>query len=274
MPHWLCKVSEEILCLFQILILRCLYVIFIRYFRIDLSNFPPTISKLAFERCELVNIETLSRKSYFTQLDETLPKLEALDLTHCRWLSNHSLQSLGKSRTLLDLNLRGCVQIGETFVYTAMATRFGFRNLTKLDLRDTFVGDSEVPCFGRLPKLTHLYFGKSQESDSIENGPQPANFESSGRISDRGVISMCLSEESDRRSVLKVLAFIKTEITDRSLGKLAAVYPLETLDLTGCKHISQEALDGYKVSRPTCKLVYWNYVLSPEVDGYILSVLL
>ena len=40
--------------------------------------------------------------------------------------------------------------------------RFGFRSLEKLDLRDTSVGNSEVPCFGQLPKLTHLFFGHTR----------------------------------------------------------------------------------------------------------------
>ena len=72
---------------------------------------------------------------------------------------------------IFDLNL--------ATVYTALATRFGFRNATFIDLRDTFVGDSEVTCFGRLPMITHLYLGKTKPTVHIA---APTNSESNGKI--------------------------------------------------------------------------------------------
>ena len=54
--------------------------------------------------------------------------------------------SVCKCTELRTLNLRGCSRIGELFAYSALATRFGFRNLEKLDARDTSAGNSEVSC--------------------------------------------------------------------------------------------------------------------------------
>ena len=69
------------------------------------------------------------------------------------------IQAIGKNEKLLRANLKGCYRIGECFVYTALATRFGFRRLKWLDVRDTSIGDSEVTCFGRLPNIRHLLLG-------------------------------------------------------------------------------------------------------------------
>ena len=77
-------------------------------------------------------------RSYFKDLDLHLPQLESIDLSNSGWLSNHSLQAIGKSDKLKRVILRGCKRIGEVFVYTALATRFGFQNTTYIDLRDTF----------------------------------------------------------------------------------------------------------------------------------------
>lgn len=137
--------------------------------------------------------------------------------------------------------------------YSALATRCGFRSLASIDLRDTNVGDSEVPCFGGLPNLTHLYFGRNH---SNENEEYPPGFESNGRITDKGVISMCLSAmNSGRKSLLQVLTFINTEITDRSLDKLSAAYVLQVLDVTGCKNITKDGIKNYVTKHPKCKLI-------------------
>ena len=213
------------------------------------------MKKLGFPKCQIVNIESLTQKSYFSKLDEILPSIESLDLYQGRWLSNHSLQGMCKSPTLSRLNLQGCTQVGETFVYTALATRFGFRNVTFLDLRDTFVGDSEVPCFGRLPNLEQIHFGRTGTKELSHESSQD-HFESRGVISDHGVVSLCMSEEADKRSVIKVFSLTRTEISDKSLTKLAAVYPLKVLDITGSTKISNDAIQSYMKRRPTCSLIY------------------
>lgn len=144
--------------------------------RITIDKFPNTISIFGITNSNVINIS--DQRSYFYQMDRHLPFLESIDLSNSGWLSNHSLQAIGRCDTINRCNLVGCRRIGETFVYTALATRFGFRNTTFIDLRDTFVGDSEVTCFGRLPMITHLYLGKTNPTVHIS---APTNSESNGK---------------------------------------------------------------------------------------------
>ena len=135
-----------------------LHLIFIFLSRITISHFPKCVKKLALRNCTIVNINP--KRSYLFEIDKLFPCLQILDLENGNWLSNHSLQSISKSQSLREVNFQGCRQLGECFVYSALSTRFGFRNVKTIDLRDTHVGDSELPCFGRLPNITHLYLGK------------------------------------------------------------------------------------------------------------------
>ncbi len=122
-----------------------------------------------------------------------------------------------------------------------------------LDLRDTFVSDNEVPCFGRLPKLTHLFFGRTEKGLSLT---PPHGFESNGKITDRGVMSMCCSElEDGQKGVLSVLALLRVDITDRSLPKLAAAFALQTLDVTGCNQLTKDGIQAFVTRRPKCQFI-------------------
>ena len=131
---------------------------FFTFFSITISQFPRNIKRLALRNCSIVNISP--KRSYLFEMDKMFTSLQFLDLENGNWLSNHSLQSISKSQSLHEVNFRGCRQLGECFVYSALSTRLGFRNVSTIDLRDTHVGDSEVPCFGRLPNITHLYLGR------------------------------------------------------------------------------------------------------------------
>lgn len=128
--------------------------------RLHLGVLPRGLERLALRDSEFVNTPT--QESYFRNLELTLPRLRVLDLAGCGWVSNHSLMAICKCEQLEELNLRGCFRIGVCFVYTALACRFGFKRLRKLDLRDTSIGNSEVPAFGRLPEITHLKMGKTR----------------------------------------------------------------------------------------------------------------
>ena len=97
-------------------------------------------------------------RSYFKDLDLHLPQLESIDLSNSGWLSNHSLQAIGKSDKLKRVILRGCKRIGEVFVYTALATRFGFQNTTYIDLRDTFGNFDSVFVSYKAYKFTYTLF--------------------------------------------------------------------------------------------------------------------
>jgi len=215
------------------------------------------------------------KPSYFKDLDLHLPQLESIDLSNSGWLSNHSLQAIGKSDKLKRVILRGCKRIGEVFVYTALATRFGFQNTTYIDLRDTFgnldlfyclsykaykftyimyfsVGDSEVTCFGRLPKVTHLYFGRTSNVQMAA----PSQSESNGRITDRGVLSMCLGpiDANDSGKILN-LCLANTDVTDDCLSKLAAAFPLKVLDVRGTQ-ITGLGIESFTQKRPACEVIH------------------
>ena len=136
-------------------------VIFFQYLSYSLKSFffyavnvpclPTSPTSLSIINCEVVNVP--SNKSYFWELDKRMPSLEKLDLSYNNWLTNHSLYSLCKFKKLKEISFRGCMRIGDTACYTMIATNFGFKNVQKLDLRDTSVGDHELSCFTKLPKV-------------------------------------------------------------------------------------------------------------------------
>ena len=125
---------------------------------ITISHFPKKVKKLALRNCSIERISP--RKSYMFGSDQHFESLEVLDLQNSNWLSNHSLQAISKIKSVREVNFKGCRLIGECFVYTAISTQMGFKNVKTVDLRDTHIGDNEVPCFGHLPNITHLYLGK------------------------------------------------------------------------------------------------------------------
>ena len=83
----------------------------------------------------------------------------------------------------------------------------------------------------------------------------PEGFESNGKITDRGVISMCLSE-LDGGKLLEVLALLRSDITNRSLLKLATTFNLTKLDLRGCGNVTHEGIQSYLLHHPTCQVTY------------------
>lgn len=61
-----------------------------------------------------------------------------------------------KLPNLKKLNLRGCVSLKECVPYGSIATRFGFRKLESLDIRDTPISDSDIQCFNITTTLREL----------------------------------------------------------------------------------------------------------------------
>ena len=221
--------------------------------QITMSIIPRSIQKLSIRNCDVTNIDP--QKSYLFQLDTFLPELQYLDLTNSRWLAHHSLQAISKCSNLRELILNGCRRIGECFVYTALATRFGFRQVSRLDLRNTNVGDSEVPCFGRLPCINELYLGRTSHREE-ESTPSDHYSESNGDISDRGIISLCLSEmDAGSPGNLRTLSLLNTGVSDKCLAKLASAFPLQHLDLRGTR-VTAKGVQSYLQNRPTCDIVY------------------
>jgi hypothetical protein len=212
---------------------------------------PRSLKKLGITNCSLINVSP--SESFLFKMHLHFPSLEVLDLTSSGWLSNHSLQAICKCETLQEVVLRGCRHLGECFVYTALATRFGFRHIKSVDLRDTSIGDSEVSCFGRLPEITHLYLGRTQPGEVLP----PPGSESNGKITDRGVLSMCLSDpdELSDSGQLQTLCLSWTDVTDRCLKKLAGSFPLKKLDLRGTE-VTKLGIEEYSILRPSCEVTH------------------
>ncbi|XP_011137236.1 uncharacterized protein LOC105181875 isoform X1 [Harpegnathos saltator] len=123
--------------------------------KIQVTDFPPTIEKLSLEGCKMNYLQ--STRSYFFKMDLHMPNLSCLILSNCQWFTPHSLLVISKIPKLKELRLNSCHRLGECLAYASLATRFGFKTLEILDLRDTALGDSEVGCFSSTKTLTHLY---------------------------------------------------------------------------------------------------------------------
>ncbi|EZA58040.1 F-box/LRR-repeat protein [Ooceraea biroi] len=123
--------------------------------KIQITDFPCTIEKLSLEGCKMDYMQ--SNKSYFFKMDLHMPNLTCLILSKCDWFTPHSLLVISKIPNLKELRLNSCHRLGECVAYASLATRFGFKTLEILDLRDTSLGDSEVGCFSSTKTLTHLY---------------------------------------------------------------------------------------------------------------------
>ncbi len=214
---------------------------------------PRSMEKFSMKGCSVVNIDP--RQSYLFKMHTYFQKLKHLDLSDSSWLSNHSLQAICKSDTMESLNLQGCKRIGEIFVYTALATRFGFLGVKVLDLRDTMIGDTEVPCFGRLPEVTTLYLGRTESREAVE---VPERSESNGSITDRGVVSMCMgiAQDSTRHTKLTKLTLAWTEVSDKCLPDIAKSLPLTMLDVRGTA-VTLEAVQRYNNLRPNCRVLHF-----------------
>ena len=141
--------------------------------------------------------------------------------------------------------------MGECFVYTALATRFGFRRVTSMDLRDTSVGDSEVPCFGRLPEIRQLLLGHTSDTEFVP----PPDSEGQGVITDRGVLSMCPIRGDPHVSKLQHLSLTRTMVTEKSVEKLLKALTLVSLDITG-SNVTADGIEPLLGLRPTCQVTY------------------
>ena len=68
---------------------------------------------------------------------------------------------------------------------------------------------------------------------------------------------MCLSELEGGK-LLEVLALLQSDITNRSLMKLAAAFNLQKLDLRGCSNVTSEGIQSYLLRHPNCQVIYSN----------------
>ncbi|XP_043286047.1 uncharacterized protein [Venturia canescens] len=122
---------------------------------IQICSFPERIEKFSLKGCDLYNIT--SNRTYLFKINIHMESLTCLILSRCAWVTSHSLLVLSKIPNLKELRLDSCEGLSECVAYASLATRFGFRTLEILDLRDTLLGDSEICCFSSTVTLTHIY---------------------------------------------------------------------------------------------------------------------
>uniref|UniRef100_A0A182QU68 F-box domain-containing protein n=1 Tax=Anopheles farauti TaxID=69004 RepID=A0A182QU68_9DIPT len=130
---------------------------------IGINMFPHTLRSLALKKCALSvqNLHTplmlhQHTRSILSNIYKHLVRLEELTIEYCAWFDTHDLLVLSKLPNLRYLSLRGCANIKECVPYASLATRFGFKKLEVLDLRDTPISDSDVSCFNIVHSLKEL----------------------------------------------------------------------------------------------------------------------
>lgn len=95
-------------------------------------------------------------RAFFNRIDIHMKHLQELSLERCTWFETHDLIMFSKLPNLKKLNLRGCMSLKECVPYGSIATRFGFRKLESLDIRDTPISDSDIQCFNITTTLREL----------------------------------------------------------------------------------------------------------------------
>jgi hypothetical protein len=121
-----------------------------------------------------------------------------------------------------------------------------------MDLRDTSIGDHEIPCFGRLPEIRHLLLGHTSDKEFVP----PEDSESRGVISDRGVHAMCPVTGDPHVSKLEDLVLARTIITEKSVERLLkGLTGLKTLDVRGSA-VTGDRVESLLGLRPTCKVIF------------------
>jgi len=210
---------------------------FIHGDQIQFEHFPKSITHLSLKGCELDNLP--GDRSYFKNIHKQLPLLEHLCLEGCGWVRNHCLMAMCKLENLKVLNLRGCFKIGECFAYTALATRFGFNHVVSFDLRDTCITDTELACFGRKGNLKELLVGG----------------EFAQGITDRGLLSVCATNNQPPPAAIEHLTLCQTKVTDEGLCTLTkGLKSLKYLDVRRSA-VSQQGVSAFKSGNEDCEVV-------------------
>lgn len=127
--------------------------------RVTILSFPTMLRQFNVNRCEIICSEKRTNRrdiSFFSGINSHLKDLERLYVENCNWFDTHDLIAFSKLPTLKELSLRGCNSFKECVPYGSIATRFGFRTLEVLDVRNTPVTDSDIQCFNMTKSLKEL----------------------------------------------------------------------------------------------------------------------
>nr|XP_040223003.2 uncharacterized protein LOC120949644 [Anopheles coluzzii] len=131
---------------------------------VSIIFFPHCLRSLAFRKCALsvqnINSHLIvppqQMRSFLSNMYKYFDRLEELTIEYCAWFDTHDFMILSKLPNLRYLSLKGCANIKDSVPYASLATRFGFKNLEILDLRDTPISDSDVSCFNIVRSLKEL----------------------------------------------------------------------------------------------------------------------
>lgn len=127
--------------------------------KVTILNFPIQLRHFSVNRCEIICSEKRQNRrdvSFFSGINSHLKDLTRLYVENCNWFDTHDLIAFSKLPTLKELSLCGCNSFKECVPYGSIATRFGFRTLEVLDVRNTPVTDSDIQCFNMTKSLKEL----------------------------------------------------------------------------------------------------------------------
>lgn len=133
---------------------------------IGIVTFPNTLRSLVLRKCSLSShnahenshylIPQVQMTSFLSKIYKHLVHLQKLSIEYCTWFDTHDFMVLSKLPNLKYLSLKGCANLKDSVPYASLATRYGFRKLEVLDLRDTPISDSDVSCFNIVQTLKVL----------------------------------------------------------------------------------------------------------------------
>lgn len=127
---------------------------FVNFNKINIQNFPPSLRRLDLNRCEVPKPKI--QQMFFHRIDTHMVHLEELCLEESYWFETHDLVLFSKMPALRVLNLKGSNSVMHCVPYASIASRYGFKRLEVLDLRDTPVADSDIQCFNVTTSLKQL----------------------------------------------------------------------------------------------------------------------
>ncbi|XP_055676852.1 uncharacterized protein LOC129786074 [Lutzomyia longipalpis] len=144
---------------------------FLNTSKINILKFPKTLKTVTFRSC---SVSFPPRQHpFFSKIDQHLEQLQKLALEFCDWFETHDLILFSKIPNLQDLSLRGCGSLKDCVPYGSLASRFGFKKLERLDVRETPISDSDIQCFNVTTTLKELLLERPTRQSLMESTQAP-----------------------------------------------------------------------------------------------------
>ncbi|XP_055699560.1 uncharacterized protein LOC129799565 [Phlebotomus papatasi] len=144
---------------------------FLNTSKINVLKFPKTLKTIIFRSC---SVSFAPRQHpFFSKIDLHLEQLHRLAVEFCDWFETHDLILFSKIPQLHDLSLRGCASLKDCVPYGSLASRFGFKKLERLDVRETPISDSDIQCFNVTTTLRELLLERPSRQTLRESTRAP-----------------------------------------------------------------------------------------------------